>query len=174
MRRLLLPFILFLIVILEGVALELLPARLVTGDLLIVPHWALVFLVLISIFYDRENTYAAVIYGIIFGLLIDVVYTGVLGVYMFTYAFVIYIVHGFKKLLHANFYVTLLLGFIGIALSDIAIYLIFTVIGFTDIVWKHYVMYRLMPTILANLLFLTVLYPLVRKRLVKWREELHH
>ncbi|MEN1970481.1 rod shape-determining protein MreD [Lentibacillus sp. N15] len=171
MKRLLLPLILFLIVILEGVALELLPARLVTGELLIIPHWAFIFLVCVTIFYDKENTYTSVLYAVIFGLLIDIVYTGILGVYMFIYALVIYIVHGLKKLLHANFYVTLLLGFIGIMLSDMLIYIIYSVIDITETTFHHYFIYRFIPTVLANLLFLLVLYPLVKKPLEKWREE---
>ncbi|GGB28222.1 rod shape-determining protein MreD [Virgibacillus dakarensis] len=174
MKRLFLPLILFLIVILEGVSLELLPTRLVTGELLIIPHWPLVFLVCISIFYDKENTYTSVFYAIIFGMLIDVVYTGILGVYMFTYALVIYIVRGLKKLLHANFYVTLLLGFLGIAMADFIIYIIFSVIDLADMTLVHYLVYRLLPSILANLLFLLVLYPLVRKPLIKWGDEQLH
>ncbi|WP_188453509.1 rod shape-determining protein MreD [Virgibacillus oceani] len=171
MKRLYLPLILFLFVISEGVALELLPPKLVMSDLLIIPHWVLIFLVFVSIFYDKEQTYYSVLYGAIFGLLIDIVYTGVLGVYMFTYALVIYIIHGLKKLLHANIHVTLLLGFIGIVLADLVIYLIFFVIGLTEMPGKDYLIYRVIPTILANLLFLLVLYPFFKKRLIKWSEE---
>lgn len=171
MKRLWVPFILFLIVILEGVALELLPARLVNGDLLIIPHWAFVYLVYVLIFYDKEDTHTSVFYAAIFGLMIDIVYTGILGVYMFTYALVVYIVHGLKSLLHANFYVTLLLGVLGIALSDFMIYFVFLIIDITDITIKHYIIYRFIPTILANLLFLVILYPFVRQPLIRWREE---
>jgi len=171
MKRLFLPLILFLTVILEGVALELLPARLVTGELLIIPHWAFVLLVCVAIFYDRENTYTSVFYAVIFGLMIDIVYTGILGVYMFTYALVIYVVHGLKKLLHANFYVTLLLGFLGIVLSDVMIYIVYSVVGIADIAFTHYILYRLIPTALANELFLLILYPLVRRRLNEWSKE---
>jgi rod shape-determining protein MreD len=171
MKRLLLPFILFLFVVLEGVALELLPSKLVMGNLLIVPHWVLVFLVFLAVFYDYENTYFSVLYGIIFGLLIDVVYTGVLGVYMFSYAIVIYIVHGLKKMLHGNIYVTLLLGFIGVALADSLIHFIFKMVGLTDTVWTDYFTHRLLPTVILNLVFLLILYPIFVKRLTTWGRE---
>src|SRR5690625_2188645 len=124
MKRLYLPLILFLLMVLEGVALELLPAKLVITNSLIIPHWVFVFLVFIAIFYDEENTYFSILYVVIFGLLIDIVYTGVLGVYMFSYAVSVYFVYGLRKMLHANIYGTLLLGFIGIVLADIAINLI--------------------------------------------------
>src|SRR5690625_6893718 len=76
MKRLYVPLILLLFVVLEGVALDLLPVQLLNTKTLIVPHWVLIILIFIVIFYDLEDTYYSIIYGIIFGLLIDIVYTG--------------------------------------------------------------------------------------------------
>lgn len=161
MRRLLLPFILFLLVVLEGVSLELLPF--VNSSTLIIPHWVLLFLVLITLFYDQIDTHVAVFYGIIFGLLIDVVYIDVLGVYMFVYATVIYIIHKLKGLVHMNFYVTMILGMLSIILADSIIYILFLVIGLTNMFWNDYLFYRLMPTLLANLIFFILFYPFSKR-----------
>ncbi|HLR67105.1 rod shape-determining protein MreD [Virgibacillus alimentarius] len=171
MKRLYLPLILFFLMTLEGVALELLPAKLVINNSWIIPHWVFMFLVLIAVYYDLESSHFSVIYGVIFGLLIDIVYTGVLGVYMFSYAFSISIIYGLKKMIHANIYGVLFLGLIGTVLTDISINFIYTVVGMTDMGWGNYFLYRLFPTILANLLFLIVLYPLITKQLVEWRRE---
>lgn len=171
MKRIIIPLILFLLLVSEGVALELLPVSLLKGDLAIVPHWVFVFLLFLAIFYDRENTYFSVLYGLLFGLLIDIVYTGVLGVYMFSYAFVIYIVHGLTKMLHANFFVSVLLGMIGLILCEISINAIYTVVGISDMIWKDYLIYRMVPTVIANILFLIALYPIMMKRLNNWRNE---
>lgn len=171
MKRLYLPLILFLFVVLEGVALELLPPKLVVSNLLIIPHWVLVLLVFQAIFYDRESTYYSVLYGLVFGLLIDIVYTDVLGVYMFSYALVIYIIHGLRKMLHGNIYVTLVLGIVGIMLADISINFIYTMVGITDMTWVDYMKYRLLPTVLSNLVFLLLLYPLFVKRFIRWGRE---
>lgn len=170
MKRLYLPLILFTFVVLEGVAIELLPASFVMNDLLIIPHWVFIFLLYIAIFYDSDHTYFSVLYGAVFGLLIDSVYTGVLGVYMFAYAFIIYIIHGIRKLVHGNIYATILLGIAGIILTDFTIYLIYLVVGLTDMILVDYMRYRLVPTILANLLFLLILYP-YKNRLLKWHDE---
>lgn len=171
MKRLYLPLILFIFVILEGVAIELLPSSFVMNDLLIIPHWVFIFLLYMAIFYDNDRTYFSVLYGAIFGMLIDVVYTGVLGVYMFTYAFVIYIMHGIRKFLHGNIYVAILLGIFGILLTDFTIYLIFSVVGLTNMILEDYLLYRLLPTIVANLLFMLLLYPVTKNRLLKWQDE---
>lgn len=171
MKRLIIPLFLFLFLVLEGVALELLPVSLVKGELIIVPHWVFVFLLFVAIFYDKENTYFSILYGLIFGLLIDIVYTEILGVYMFTYALVIYIVHGLTKMLQANIFVTLLLGTVGLVLAEVIINAIFSVIGISEMVWKDYFLYRMVPTVFANILFLLVLYPFTMKRFVNWRNE---
>ena len=170
MKRLYLPLILFAFVILEGVAIELLPPSFVINDLLIIPHWVLIFLLYMAIFYDSDQTYFSVLYGAVFGLLIDIVYTDVLGVYMFAYAFSIYVMHGILKVLHANIYVTILLGIVGILFADFTIYLVYSVIGLTNMALEDYLLYRLVPTVLANLLFLLLLYPF-KNRLLKWRKE---
>lgn len=171
MKQLFIPLFLFLFLVLEGVALELLPMSLIKGELVIVPHWVLVILVFVGIFYDREDTYFSVLYGLVFGLLIDIVYTGVLGVYMFTYALSIYIIHGLTKMLHANFSATLLLGTMALILTEIFINVIFSVVGISEMEWSSYLLFRLLPTVLANVLLLLALYPLIKKKFVGWKKE---
>ena len=157
MKHLYLPLILFIILITEGIALEILPSRIVLSDTLVVPHWVFICLVFIAVFYDKENTYYSVLYALIFGLLMDVVYTGVLGVYMFSYAVVIY--------------VTIFLGIIGIVLAEIIINIVFSVVDISVMTWYEYTIYRLVPTVLANLIFLVVAYPFSQKWFSKWSQE---
>ncbi|MFC3040017.1 rod shape-determining protein MreD [Virgibacillus xinjiangensis] len=170
MKRLYVPGILFLLTISEGVALDLLPPGIVSGDYLIIPHWVLIFLVMLAIFYDKESTYYSVLYALAFGFLIDIVYTGILGVYMFSYAAAVYLAHGLKKILHDNILTALLLGMLGIVAADIFIYVIYMIVGTAAMIWENYLMYRLLPTVLANLFFLIIFYPIIVKRLEKWSE----
>ncbi len=172
MKRLYLPLILFLFIVLEGVALDLLPNQLLSTSTLIVPHWVLVILIYIVIFYDLEDTYYSIVYGVIFGLLIDIVYTGVLGIYMFSYGFGIYIIHELRRLVHTNFYTVMIIGIIGISLTDLFIHTIYKMIGLADVMWEEYLLLRLVPTVLANLILLIIFYPLFKKWLVKWSSEL--
>ncbi|MFC4022643.1 rod shape-determining protein MreD [Oceanobacillus longus] len=171
MKHLFFPLILFLLTILEGVALELLPSDLVMGNLMLVPHWVFAFLVYLAVFYDKDHTYHSIVYALLFGLLIDVVYTGVLGVYMFSYGLATYIIHGLKKILHGNFYVLVLLGAVGVLLADLFIYLIYTSVGLADMVFEDYTFSRMIPTVLSNLVFILLLYPFTAKRLARWQRE---
>ncbi|GAA0442427.1 rod shape-determining protein MreD [Lentibacillus halophilus] len=171
MRRIVIPILLFLLLVLEGVALDLLPASLVRHEWQLVPHWVLIFLTLKIMLFDKEDTNISVIHGLIFGLLIDVVYTGILGVYMFSYGIVVYLLYGLSRLLHANVYTTILLSVIGVAVADMVINILFSASGITDLIWGQYLLYRMLPTVLANVFFLLVLYPLLAKWLEKWKAE---
>lgn len=168
MSRIFLPLILLILVALEGVALDMLPSNLLNSNFMITPHWVLMFLVFVAIFYDRENSYYALLYAGIFGLLIDIAYTGILGVYMFTYGAVIYLIHGLKNMLHSNIYTVLLFGIIGVVIGDLIINIVFYVVGIMDGLWMDYLMYRLIPSVLANSIFVLLMYPLFAKRLAKW------
>lgn len=169
MRRIYLPLVLFLILVLEGVALKLLPVSMTQGNLLIIAHWVLISLIFVAIFYENDETNFSLFYAFIFGLLIDIVYTDILGVYMFTYAITVYIIKKLTRLLQSNLLSTLLFGVLGVALADVLIFFIFSVIGITELGWQHYFVYRLLPTIGANILFLLVIYPFMSRKLVDWR-----
>ncbi|MEN2467157.1 rod shape-determining protein MreD [Ornithinibacillus sp. FSL M8-0202] len=171
MKRIFLPLILLLILVLEGVALDILPSSLLDGDIMITPHWILMFLVLIAIFYDHDNSYYSIMYALIFGLLFDIAYTGILGVYMFTYGVTMYIILELRNMLHSNIYSTLLFGIISITIAELMINLIYYVIGIMSAEWMDYIMLRLLPSILANSIFLLIIYPLFAKRLAKWKTD---
>ncbi|KGP73887.1 rod shape-determining protein MreD [Pontibacillus yanchengensis] len=170
MKRLLLPLTLLLFLVLEGTAMDFLPKEWLLANYYIIPHWVLVVLTYIAIFYDFDSTYYCVLYGIIFGLLIDLIYTDMLGVYMFTYGLVIYITHGFKKMLHSNVFVTLLLTIVAIVLADAIIYVLYSFIQATEMVWETYTLMSLLPTLAANVLFAVLLYPLLPGKLQEWSE----
>src|SRR5699024_6473578 len=102
MKRLLLPLILFILSVMEGVAIYLLPPSLSSEHMLIAVQWVFMFLILILLLYDAEETFFAIIDGICFGLWTDVVYTGVHGVYMYIYLMTLYLLHIAKRLLQTN------------------------------------------------------------------------
>src|SRR5690625_4298868 len=175
MKRLLFSVILFLLLISEGIALDLLPAALTSSETLIVPHWILMFLLLMVLFYDTDETFFSIIYGIVFGLLIDAVYTGVLGAYMFVYPFTLYIVHLLKRILQSNLIMTIFIGIISISIAELLLFVIYLIVDLVDMTMTSFFLLRLFPTILANLLFLIPAYILSVNHLVRLsHEQLEH
>lgn len=170
MKRAILPLLLLASLILESTAMEFLPDQWVLQDYMIIPHWVLIIIMFIAIFYDYDRTYMCVLYGITYGFLVDMLYTDILGVYMFTYGIVAYIIHGLKKMLHANFYVAFLLSLLGLLLVEWGLYFVYTMTGITTMDIETYVLYRLIPTILANMVFMLLLYSFFPKWLYRLAE----
>lgn len=170
MSRVYLVVILFVLLALEGVALDFLPTGIVKSDSIIVSHWVFVFTFYIALYFDTDKTYNGVIFAAIFGLLIDIVYTNILGVYMFAYFVSIYLVFIMGRSIRVNLLGAILLGIVGLTIVDSIIYFIYYFIGVTYIPLGDYAYYRLLPTVLANIVFLIMLYPLLYKRLAHWQE----
>jgi|SRR5690625_3312895 len=174
-KRLLFSVILFLLLVSEGIALDLLPASLTSSEVLIVPHWILMFLILMTLFYDTDETFFSIIYGVVFGLLTDVVYTGVLGAYMFVYPFSLYIAHLLKRFLQTNLFMTIFIAIISMCVAEFLMFLIYSIVDLVDMTMPAFFLSRLLPTVLANILFLIPAYVLAVKYLVKWsHEQLEH
>lgn len=171
MKRLLIPLLLFIFVVLEGVAIDLLPDQLIVNHFLIVPHWVFVVLILVCVFYDTNETFFAVMYGVIFGLLIDIVYTNLLGVYMFAYPLGIYIVHLLKRLFQTNFIVVLLQTIISLLVVESFIVFAYTLTGSIHIIVESIILDRIIPSVVANVIFLCIMYPILYKHLLKWKKE---
>lgn len=168
MRHFILQVILFLLLISEGIALDLLPASLTSSDTLIVPHWVFIFLLLIGLFFDTNDTFYSILYGVIFGLLIDVVYTGVLGIYMFIYPFALYVGHLLKRLLQTNIHMTMLIALVTMIIIEVFLMFVFSIVGMVETTASNFIMRRLLPTLLANLLFLIPVYLISVKTLKTW------
>lgn len=163
--------ILFILLVLQGLAIDLLPSSLATSDVLIVPHWLLLFLMLIALKYDRNETFYSIIYSIAFGLLIDIVYTGMLGIYMFVYPVSVYVAHILKRMFHTNILMSSIIAVITITVTEVLIYYIYTILGMIDATMSYFLLYRLLPTTLANLLFFLLIYGLFSQLLVRWSNE---
>lgn len=91
---------------------------------------------------------------------------------MFSYGFGIYLIHELRKFVHTNFYAVTIIGIIGLILADVFIHTMYSMIGYADVLWSEYLLYRLVPTVLANLIILIVLYPFFKKWLTNWSSEL--
>ncbi|WP_194840780.1 rod shape-determining protein MreD [Filobacillus milosensis] len=171
MKSLYLPLILFILLVFESTAVRFLPESIMSNNLFYIPHWILIFSLLILLFYDQAHTYHGLINGIVFGLLVDLVYTDLLGIYFLAYGVSLYLVHLFKKVLQQNFFVTLLLGLVVIVSVEFILFTLYTIVGQIDMAMNEFIQDRLIPTTLINLLFLLIIYPFFSKLLLKWQEQ---
>lgn len=163
MKQFLFVIVLFLLIISEGIAIDFLPEAILASKRLITPHWVFIFLFIILMFYDHEESYYAIAYGIIFGLLTDIIYTDVLGVYTFVYPFVLYIISILKTYVNNNIIMLTILTIFGLILVEILLFVLYGAIGVGEMSITYFIQNRLLPTVLANVVFMFLLYFLSRK-----------
>lgn len=155
-----LPLIISLSFLFESVFVELLPEAFSTSETILVPHFLLVVIIFTTIYGNRKH---GLIYGFIFGLLFDIVYTEIIGIHLFLLPFVTYIIAGIMKLLQTNIFVVSFVTLIGVTLLELGVYEMNFLIGITSMVFSDFLNIRLLPTIILNSIFIVIAsYPLKR------------
>src|SRR5699024_5373535 len=172
MRPLLFFIPLFLILVIEGIAIDFLPQFLAKTNLLITPHWIFMFLLLMTFKFDTNNTFYAVIYGAFFGILVDIVYSDVLGIYLFIYPFVISLVHLSQHLLQTKFFMLLIIPSASLLVVEVLLFIVYSFVSSLDLSPAYFLFNRYIPTLIANVLFLLLLSVLFSAMMERWRRDL--
>lgn len=120
----------------------------------LVPRFLILYLIFLSIYYDRRR---AMLYGLVFGMLYDIFYIDILGPYTFLYTFICFIAGSTVKYIHQHLVVTTTLSLILVALLEILLHQFFLLIQFTDLTFTEFLNLRLVPTMVANSIFLIML-----------------
>lgn len=154
MIRFLIPFVAVVLFLLEPEFALFSPISWGEQTLVLVPRFVILYLIFISIYYSKKR---ACLYGLIFGLLYDVFYIDIIGLYSFLYPVVCFIAGSSVKFIHQHLSVTTILSLILVAIMEVVLYYFFYFIQFTTIPVGEFLSNRLLPTIIANLLFLIML-----------------
>ncbi|WP_413362899.1 rod shape-determining protein MreD [Lysinibacillus sp. 3P01SB] len=154
MVRYLIPFVAVLLFLLEPEFAKFSPIYFKDYTAYLVPRFLILYLIFISIYYNRKR---AVIYGLIFGLLYDVFYIDIIGLYSVLYPLVCFIAGWSIKFIHQHLLITTVLAVLLVAGMEFLLYEFFLLIDFTAMPFMEFLNGRLLPTIGANLLFLLML-----------------
>lgn len=168
MRKYLLPLLFIFIFVFESLFLEFLPNKWLEGDHIIVPRFLTMAILFFSIYGSKTIAY---IYGFILGLLFDVVYTGIMGIYLFMFPLVTYLVTKMMRILQTNVVVVSIVSLIGVALLELAVYELNYIINITSMEFNDFLTFRLLPTLLLNLIFITLFGYLFKIMFEKYRAE---
>ncbi|MDZ5470818.1 rod shape-determining protein MreD (plasmid) [Bacillus sp. 31A1R] len=160
MRKFLLPTIFLILFIIESIFVELLPAELFNSANILVPRFLIIAILFLTIYGIRNQ---GIIYAFIFGLLFDIVYTEIIGIYLFMFPLVAYIVSKIMKVFHSHIVIVTVVSLIGVALLELSVYEIIYLIKLTTMDFTSFLQLRLLPTIILNLAFAIIFaYPLKR------------
>jgi rod shape-determining protein MreD len=130
------------------------PLRLDGEFYYIVPRFLIMFLIFIAVYYDLKH---AIYYGLFFGLLYDVFFIDIIGLYSFLYPAICLTAGTIVKSIHRHLVVTTVLTLVLTALFEFVLYQFFKFISLVSMPLDVFLDTRLLPTMIANSLFLIVL-----------------
>lgn len=160
MRKFLLPLLFIFLFILESIFVQSLPTQIFSGERILVPRFLIIAILFLTLYGERN---LGIIYGFSFGLLFDVVYTEIIGVYLFLFPLIAYICSKIMRILQSNIVVVSLISLFGVVLLELGVYEMNYLIRRTDMSFSFYSQYRLLPTVILNLTFIILFsYPFKR------------
>ncbi|MFZ2785756.1 MAG: rod shape-determining protein MreD [Trichococcus flocculiformis] len=158
------PVVLYVLLILDGFLINAFPGQFVSEEYILVPHLALFGFVLFSYYFPKQPMQ---LYAVLFGLLFDSYYSGILGVYAVAFSVIVYFVKKMQKYLTENVFVLALLFILAIVMVDSFVFGFYSLIDITQLDFSAFASERLGPTIVLNIvLFIVFYYPLLK--LVGW------
>jgi rod shape-determining protein MreD len=166
-----LPIIISLCFIFESIFVEVLPAELFKSSRILVPHFLIVSIIFVTIYINPKQ---GIVYGFIFGILFDIVYTEIIGIYLFMFPLVAYITSWIMKILQTNIILVAFVAILGVVFLELGVYEMNFIIGRTDMIFASFINIRLLPTLTLNFIFIILVsYPL-RKYLDLYAEALRN
>ena len=133
-------------------------------DVIFVPHLTLMYLLILTIY---RSFGVALVLAIFLGLITDLYYGSIYGLYMFGYILAVVVMDRCFKIFYKDKVMIFIIILVSTILIEIYVALIYGLIGFIQFNLIEFLLLRLLPTFIVNLLLLTILYPLMLKFLRK-------
>ncbi len=167
MKKLYIPLLAVLIFISESIFVTTFSGEVFSSDKMFIPRFLMILLVFMSVFC---NSRVALYYSVVIGLIFDVVYTEILGVYLFVFPLITYTISKIMKVLQNNIFVVSFMSLIAVAFLETIIYGMNSLLGFAVLTFQQFLIDRLVPTLILNTVVVVIAaYPL-RKFMLKHSE----
>ena len=165
MIRFIIPLISVILFFLEPVFSLFSPVSIADVSYTLVPRFVIVYLIFVTVYYGRKE---AMIYGIILGLLYDMYHIDIIGVYTFLYPVICYLSAMIIRQIHRHVITVMLLSLMMVALLELLSFFFAILIALTTIGFEEFIVIRLMPTMVANSMFVAM-FGYLFKRLIDER-----
>ena len=154
--RYLLPVLIAVVFLIEGTWFQIMAPP--SDEFVWVPRFAFVMIVIISIY---KGALTGVIYGGITGLFQDVVYSSLIGVYIFSYGFLAYMGGVSYESVKNRPMLVLLVIVLAISALELLTYGIYIGIGYTSVPFGDFAWQRWLPSVLLNGAFgILIMFPM--------------
>lgn len=159
MKRYLFSLLFLALFLMESLFVQYLPGELFGK--ISAPHFLFTGILFLTIFVNQKQ---GILHGIIFGLIFDIVNTEILGIYMFLFPLVAFLISKMLNMVNQNLVVSFLFSLLGIALLEIGVYEMNSLIHVTNMDFMTFINMRLYPTLILNAVFIIIAgYPLKRQ-----------
>ncbi|PIC70709.1 rod shape-determining protein MreD [Sporosarcina sp. P16b] len=153
MIRFIIPIIAILLFFLEPIFSLFSPIE-INGNLYVtVPRFLIVYLIFIATYYTSKR---AIIYGFVLGLLYDMYHIDIIGLYTFMYPLICYVAALVIRQIERHTATVMVLSVVMIVLLELLSYFFASVIALTSIDFGEFFTSRLVPTMIANSLFIVM------------------
>lgn len=172
MMRSIIPLVAVLLFFMEPVFSLFSPISYGDELYILVPRFVIVHLIFIAIYVNKKQ---AIMYGIIFGLLYDMFYIDIIGLYAFLYPLICFFAASIIRILYKNIVTVMIVTILLIGLLELFSYGFASLIMITSISFNEFLTSRLLPTIIANSFFI-IMYgwffkSIIEKRFVSQRNK---
>ena len=164
MKRFIIPLIAVVLFFLEPVFSLFSPIELGDVRYTLVPRFVIVYLVFIASYYDLRKS---VLYGLFFGLLYDMYHIDIIGIYTFLYPLICFLAFVIIRQVHRSTGTVMFLSLVMVVLLEMMSYLFASLIALTSISFEVFMTARLVPTVIANLIFIVLFGWLFRNLIYK-------
>ncbi|MCG7345015.1 rod shape-determining protein MreD [Sporosarcina sp. ACRSL] len=165
MIRFIIPLIAVVLFFLEPVFSLFSPISIADVSYTLVPRFVIVYLIFITVYYGRKR---AILYGIVLGLLYDMYHIDIIGIYTFLYPVICYFAAMVIRQIHRHVITVMLLSVAMVALLELLSFFFASLIALTTVGFEEFVVVRLMPTMIANSMFVAM-FGYLFKRLIAER-----
>ena len=160
MKHFILSLVALLFFVFESIFAQLFAGDVFGSNNILVPRFMMIFVFFLTMYGSRKM---GMLYGAILGLTYDVVYTEILGIYMFLLPFLAYLISKSMKILQNNILITCLMALVFTALVEGVSYQMNHILTFADMGFGEFTERRFIPTLILNLIFIIIsCYPLKR------------
>ncbi len=151
----LIPVFIFIALIMDGMIMNIFSAHLISNPYTLTPRLLLLVLVIFTFFFPKQPLF---MYALLFGLIFDSFYSGILGLYAAGFGTIIYLLKKIHKFIIPTAVMMIIIYIIALTSLEIFIFLMYLFLGYAEITFQLFVVTRLGPTLLLNIILFIVLY----------------
>jgi rod shape-determining protein MreD len=129
-----------------------------------IPHLVLIAICFVGLFFSRS---IGLQYAVLFGLLLDMTSSNILGVYAFCIGITTYLLSMLARWIQLNLIVVLLLMLVAVTMVEIEVYGIYSLLHKVNMSFQTLLVWRLPPTLILNGCFTILLFYPFRRFLLQ-------